>query len=67
LISFALVSWEVQARYAHRFPHSARSNSLVYGSAFLVRLIWRTFALLKGVRSERKGTAASTLVWKEKV
>jgi len=55
------------ARYSHRLAHSARSNSLLYGSAFFVTLICRMDARLLGVRSERKGTAASMLVWKAKV
>jgi hypothetical protein len=40
---------------------------LLYGSAFFVTLRWRRAARLRGVRSERKGTAASMLVWKENV
>lgn len=55
------------ARYSHRLAHSARSNSLLYGNAFFVMLICRMDARLLGVRSERKGTAASILVWKAKV
>ena len=55
------------ARYSQRLAHSARSNSLLYGRAFFVTLKWRIEARLLGVKSDRKGTAASMLVWKENV
>src|SRR5690349_21144159 len=49
---------DASARYAQSDSHSARSNSLVYGSAFLVMLRVLTWLRENGVRSLRNGTAA---------